>query len=122
MSAKCQPVYSKVIKVFKYQVFIASHFQRLGKAISLSVERFVTVGETIGEEAGCLVRGVKETDRRPGHSQLQDGQARKDMLEACRESRHVGNMVEKLSESLAAQVTLYSFVVLATFSCNIFLI
>ena len=82
----------------------------------------MTVGETIGEEAGCLVRGVKETDRRPGHSQLQDGQARKDMLEACRESRHVGNMVEKLSESLAAQVTLYSFVVLATFSCNIFLI
>lgn len=82
----------------------------------------MTVGETIGEEAGSLVRGVKETDRRPGHSQLQDGQARKDMLEACRESRHVGNMVEKLSESLAAQVALYSFVVLATFSCNIFLI
>ena len=38
------------------------------------------------------------------HSQLQDGQARKDMLEACRESRHTGNMVEKLAESLAAQV------------------
>ena len=80
------------------------------------MERFVTVGETIGEEAGCLVRGVKETDRRPGHSQLQDGQARKDMLEACRESRHVGNMVEKLSESLAAQVlALYSFVVVSWF-------
>ena len=34
-------------------------FQRLGKAIALSVERFVTVGETIGEEA-CLVRGLKD--------------------------------------------------------------
>ena len=71
------------------------------------MERFVTVGETIGEEAGGLVRGVKESERgRPGHahSQLQDGQARKDMLEACRESRHVGKMVEKLAESLAVQV------------------
>ena len=97
--------------MIKVYMFIAFHFQRLGKAISLSVERFVTVGETIGEEAGGLVRGVKETDRgRPGHSQLQDGQARKDMLEACRESRHVGNIVEKLSESLAAQVALYSFI------------
>ena len=85
-------------------VFIS--FQRLGKAISLSVERFVTVGETIGEEAGSLVRGPEGERGRGGHthSQLQDGQARKDMLEACRESRHTGNMVEKLAESLAAQV------------------
>ena len=37
--------------------------QRLGKAINLSVERFVTVGETIAETE------------------------RKDMLEACRETR-----------------------------------
>ena len=90
-----------------YIYYHSFHFQRLGKAISLSVERFVTVGETIGEEAGCLVRGGPEAERgRAGHthSQLQDGQARKDMLEACRESRHTGNMVDKLAESLAAQV------------------
>ena len=35
---------------------------------------------------------------------VQDGQARKDMLEACRESRHAGKMVEKLAENLAVQV------------------
>ena len=67
----------------------------------------MTVGETIGEEAGCLVRGGPEAERGRAshtHSQLQDGQARKDMLEACRESRHTGNMVDKLAESLAAQV------------------
>ena len=94
-----------------------SLFQRLGKAISLSVERFVTVGETIGEEA-CLVRGLKDA---PGHGHVtrqtvhavhgvhgvhgvQDSQARKDMLEACRESRHAGKLVEKLAENLAVQV------------------
>ena len=92
-----------------------SLFQRLGKAISLSVERFVTVGETIGEEA-CLVRGLKDA---PGHGHVtrqtvhgvhgvhgvQDSQARKDMLEACRESRHAGKLVEKLAENLAVQVS-----------------
>ena len=91
-------------------------FQRLGKAISLSVERFVTVGETIGEEA-CLVRGPKEGSHsghgslgRQGHPHphgvgVQDSQARKDMLEACRESRHAGKLVEKLAENLAVQVS-----------------
>ena len=90
-------------------------FQRLGKAIALSVERFVTVGETIGEEA-CLVRSVKEAGH-GGHSHnnvvrqthghgvnIQDNQAKKDMLEACRESRHAGKMVEKFAENLAVQV------------------
>ena len=38
---------------------------------------------------------------------VQDSQARKDMLEACRESRHAGKLVEKLAENLAVQVSFY---------------
>ena len=69
------------------------------------MERFVTVGETIGEEAG-VVRAVKDnTTGRHTTTSVQDSQARKDMLEACRESRHAGNMVDKMAENLAAQVT-----------------
>ena len=74
----------------------------MGKAISLSVERFVTVGETIGEEGGRdPTRGGSSREQQRNNS---DGQARKDMLEACRESRHTGKLVEKLAENLAVQV------------------
>lgn len=79
----------------------SAHLQRLGKAISLSVERFVTVGETIGEEGGRDPgRGGSSREQQRNSS---DGQARKDMLEACRESRHTGKLVEKLAENLAVQ-------------------
>ena len=82
--------------------FNTNIFQRLGKAISLSVERFVTVGETIGEEGGRDPgRGGSSREQQRNSS---DGQARKDMLEACRESRHTGKLVEKLAENLAVQV------------------
>ena len=55
----------------------------------------MTVGETIGEEGGS----GREQQRVGG-----EGQAKKDMLEACRESRHSGKLVEKLAENLAVQV------------------
>ena len=45
----------------------------------------------------CGVQGVRIT-------QVQDGQARKEMLEACRESRHAGKCVDKMAEHLAVQV------------------
>ena len=82
--------------------------QRLGKAISLSVERFVTVGETIGEEGSVREPVRRETSRdlaqRASAGGQADGQARKDMLGACRDSRHAGKLVEKLAENLAVQV------------------
>ena len=62
----------------------------------MSVERFVTVGETIGEEGGR--EGTKRTPSQESHG------AKADMLEACRESRHSGKLVEKLAENLAVQV------------------
>ena len=74
--------------------------QRLGKAISLSVERFVTVGETIGEEGS--VREVK------GQAVSGESQGRKEMLGACRDSRMAGKLVEKLAENLAVQVRFIS--------------
>ena len=105
------------------------------------MERFVTVGETIGEEA-CLgagrqkshahavpsqvryrVQGVASSGaeyRVSGFwivqgvwiSQVQDGQARKEMLEACRESRHAGKCVEKMAEHLAVQVSVLALIAL----------
>merc|ERR550539_1079968 len=41
----------------------SAHLQRLGKAISLSVERFVTVGEPIGEEGSVREPVRRETSR-----------------------------------------------------------
>ena len=76
--------------------------QRLGKAISLSVERFVTVGETIGEEGSQTSRDQRPLNPPAGAG---DGQARKEMLGACRDSRLAGKLVEKLAENLAVQVT-----------------
>ncbi|QQP50756.1 Alphacatulinlike, partial [Caligus rogercresseyi] len=52
---------------------------RLGRSIGLSVEIFAAVGETIADE---------------------NPEIRGDMLEACRESRAVGNSLEKLCEGL----------------------
>ena len=67
----------------------------------MSVERFVTVGETIGEEGGREPsRGGNREQQRGGS----ESQARKDILEACRVSRHSGKLVEKLAENLAVQV------------------
>ncbi|XP_040563269.1 alpha-catulin [Lepeophtheirus salmonis] len=53
---------------------------RLGRSIGLSVEIFAAVGETIADE---------------------NPEIRGDMLEACRESRAVGNSLEKLCEGLS---------------------
>ena len=79
-------------------------FQRLGKAISLSVERFYTVGETVGEEGGREPgRGGSSREQHQQRNNS-DGQDRKDLLEACRERRHTGKLVEKLAKNLAVQV------------------
>ena len=52
----------------------------------------------------CGVQGVRIVQG-VWISQVQDGQARKEMLEACRESRHAGKCVEKMAEHLAVQVS-----------------
>ena len=71
------------------------------------------MGETIGEEGSVREPVRRETSRehgqlaqRTGSGGQAEGQARKDMLGACRDSRHAGKLVEKLAENLAVQVTL----------------
>ncbi|KAF0300211.1 Alpha-catulin [Amphibalanus amphitrite] len=49
--------------------------QRVGQAVSLAVERFVTVGETIGDD---------------------NPEIKVDMYEACKEARAAGSAIEKL--------------------------
>ena len=75
------------------------------------------MGETIGEEGSVREPVRRETSRelaqRAGTAVQPDGQARKDMLGACRDSRHAGKLVEKLAENLAVQVTS----ILYTISC-----
>ena len=63
----------------------------------------MTVGETIGEEGSTR---EPARDQRPVSQPppVGDGQARKEMLGACRDSRHAGKLVEKLAENLAVQV------------------
>ena len=62
----------------------------------------------------CVMCHVSATERMtsPGktcleykHKYKYDDTPRKDMLEACRESRHSGKMVEKLVEGIAVQVS-----------------
>ena len=69
------------------------------------------MGETIGEEGSVREPARSQTQAREQHRSVQaqvqptaDGQARKDMLSACRDSRHAGKLVEKLAENLAVQV------------------
>ena len=70
------------------------------------------MGETIGEEGSVREAGGRRETSREHHTAQRavtasqpDGQARKDMLGACRDSRHAGKLVEKLAENLAVQVT-----------------
>ena len=81
------------------------------------------MGETIGEEGSVREAGGRRETSRELHTAQRavtagqpDGQARKDMLGACRDSRHAGKLVEKLAENLAVQVTfLYTIDIYYTF-------
>lgn len=53
---------------------------RVGQAVNLAVERFVTVGETIADEQPDVKQG---------------------MWEACREARHAGHAIERLCEGMS---------------------